>query len=93
MAAGPLERIADHAQKIANMAMNMDYAIPGNIMEMIEKAAEATRQIVEDSMESLYNHDAELANKVIEREHALKPKIHNYYKSKDYYRKITFHVS
>lgn len=75
MAAGPLERIADHAQKIANMAMHMNYAIPDNIMEMIEKASEANRQIVEDAVESLYNHDAELANKVIEREHALKPKI------------------
>lgn len=75
MAANPLERIADHAQKIASIALNMDYIIPEKTMEMIEKATEATRKIVEDAMEALYTHDSKLANNVIERMEDLKPKI------------------
>lgn len=75
MAANPIERIADHAQKIASIALNMDYVIPENIMNIIEKATEVTRKIVEDAIEALYTHDARLANEVIEKVKDLKPKI------------------
>lgn len=75
MAAGPIERIADHARKIAKITTALDGPIPDDIMEMIEKASEISRKIVEDSIDALYNSDVLLANKVIDRVSKLSPMI------------------
>ncbi|WP_406662641.1 PhoU domain-containing protein [Methanolobus sp. ZRKC3] len=66
MAAGPIERIADHARKIAKATSSFDRSIPDGIMEMIEKTSNLSRQIFEDSIDSLYNSDVDLANQVID---------------------------
>ena len=65
MTAAPLERIADHTQKIAKVAYSMEDAIPDDIMELTEKTSEASRKIVDDSINALYSSNAVLANKVI----------------------------
>lgn len=67
MAASPLERIADHAQKIARIASTMDYSVPADLMELIERASELSRKTLEDSIDALYGPDVELANQVIAR--------------------------
>ena len=67
MAAGPIERIADHARKIAKITGYLEGPIPEDIMEMIEKTSGISRKIVEDSIDSLYNFDVDLANQVIDR--------------------------
>ncbi len=67
MAAGPLERIADHAHRIAKMVDTMDYTIPDEIMDHVEKASDTSRKIVEDAIDALYNSDVTLANEVIGR--------------------------
>ncbi|WP_091936680.1 phosphate uptake regulator PhoU [Methanolobus profundi] len=75
MAAGPIERIADHARKIAKITGYLEGPIPDDIMEMIEKTSEISRKIVEDSIDALYNFDVDLANQVIDRVEKLSPMI------------------
>ncbi len=65
MAASPIERIADHARKIAKITTLLEGPIPSDIMEMIEVTSDMSRKVVEDSIDALYNSDVELANKVI----------------------------
>ena len=67
MAAGPIERIADHARKIARVTFSLKHPIPDDIMDMIEKTSDLSRKIVEDAIDSLYGFDVDLANQVIER--------------------------
>ena len=67
MTAAPLERIADHAQKIAKIAHSMEDTIPDDVMELTEKASEASRKTVDDSVNALYSSNAALANQVISR--------------------------
>lgn len=76
MAAGPIERIADHARKIAKITTTLDAPIPDDIMEMIELTSEMSRQIVRDAIDALYNFDVELANQVIGRVSKMSPMIH-----------------
>ncbi|WP_342306445.1 PhoU domain-containing protein [Methanolobus sp. ZRKC5] len=76
MAAGPIERIADHARKIAKITTTLDAPIPDDIMEMIEVTSEMSRKIVEDAIDALYNFDVELANQVIGRVSKMSPMIH-----------------
>ncbi|MDF1533261.1 MAG: phosphate uptake regulator PhoU [Methanosarcinaceae archaeon] len=71
MTAGPLERIADHAQKIAKVAHSMQDVIPEAVMELTEKASEASRKIVNDSIDALYSSNAVLANQVIGNIHEM----------------------
>ena len=66
MAAGPIERIADHARKIAKSVYSFEDPIPDDTMEMIEKTSNFSRQIFEDSIDALYNSDVDLANQVID---------------------------
>lgn len=67
MAAGPIERIADHARKIAKVTTTLNAPIPDDIMEMIETTSQISRKIVEDAIDALYNFDVVLANQVIDR--------------------------
>lgn len=65
MAASPLERIADHAQKIANVASKLRQPVSDNVMEEIEKLNNAYMELVKQSIEALFNADSSLANQVI----------------------------
>ena len=76
MAAGPIERIADHARKIAKITTTLDAPIPDDIMEMIEVSSQMSRKIVGDAIDALYNFDVKLANQVIDRVSEMSPMIH-----------------
>jgi phosphate uptake regulator len=75
MAAGPIERIADHARKIAKVTTTLNGPIPDDIMEMLETTSELSRKIVEDAIDALYNFDVVLANQVIDRVSNISPMI------------------
>lgn len=66
MAASPLERIADHAQKIANIASKIQQPVSNNVMEDIEKINTAYMELVKQSTEALFEADISLANQVID---------------------------
>ena len=66
MAASPLERIADHAQRIANVASKMQHPVKGNVMADIEDLNNAYAELVKQSIEALFNADTSLANQVID---------------------------
>lgn len=66
MAASPLERIADHAQIIANVASKLQQPVKDNVMEEIEDLNNAYMGLVKQSVESLFDADTSLANKVID---------------------------
>ena len=66
MAASPLERIADHAQKIATVASRLQQPIKGDVMENIESLSNAYLELVKQSVNSLFDANASLANQVID---------------------------
>ncbi len=66
MAASPLERIADHAQRIANVASKMQQPVNDNVIEDIEKLNNAYMELVKQSMEALFGADTSLANQIID---------------------------
>lgn len=66
MAASPLERIADHAQKIANVAPKLQHPVNDKMMEEIEELNDAYMKLVKQSVEALFEADTSLANQVID---------------------------
>jgi len=66
MAASPLERIADHAQKIANVASKLQQPVKGNVMEDLEDLNNAYIELVKQSVDSLFDANTSLANQVID---------------------------
>lgn len=66
MAANPLERIADHAQKIANVASKLQRPVSNEVLEKIEKLNNAHIELVRQSIEALFDADTSLANQVID---------------------------
>ncbi len=67
MAASPLERIADHAQKIANVASKLQPPVSDKVMEEIEKLNDTYIELVKQSVEALFDADVSLANQVIDK--------------------------
>ncbi len=65
MAASPLERIADHSQRIANVASKLQQPIKDNVIEDVEALNDAYMELVKQSVEALFAADTSLANKVI----------------------------
>jgi phosphate uptake regulator len=65
MAASSLERIADHAQKIANVASKLQQPVSYKVMEEIEKLNNAYIELVKQSVEALFDANTSLANQVI----------------------------
>ncbi len=66
MAASPLERIADHAQKIANVASKMQQPVDEKVMEEIERLNNAYLELIKQSVEALFDANTSLANQVID---------------------------
>lgn len=67
MAASPLERIADHAQRIAKVASKLQHPIKNDVIEDIEILNEAYVELIKQSIEALFNADTSLANMVINK--------------------------
>ena len=71
-----LERIADHAQKIARIAVEFgDISIPADMESHLKSLCEATRQMVRDSVSALNTLDDTLANNAMGRREAIEREI------------------
>ncbi|WNY24675.1 phosphate uptake regulator PhoU [Methanolapillus millepedarum] len=68
MAATPIERIADHSQKIARVVLTMKPKIDTETMSEIEKISLLAKQNSEKTMDALYSSNAKLANQAIENQ-------------------------
>lgn len=66
MASSPLERIADHAQIIADVASKLQKPVENDVMEDIEELNNAYMELVKHSVDALFDADASLANQVID---------------------------
>ncbi len=75
MVATFLERIADHALRIATVAHTLDYPVPDPIMELITTVGQSARKIFEEGVDALYDQDVELANQVIDNIKDIKAQI------------------
>lgn len=75
LSASSLERIADHALKIAKTAATLDTPIPDETMELIESSSTTSSDMVEDAIDALYNQNTDLANQVIAKVDATKARI------------------
>src|SRR5881628_716384 len=60
-----LERIADHATTIANMAIRIDEPLPPRLIDEISKASDLTINVLEDALKALAKSDGTLANNSI----------------------------
>ncbi|WP_311172411.1 PhoU domain-containing protein [Halobellus ordinarius] len=65
-AARQLERIADHATKIAHLTLEFEQPIPEEVVEALTKLREESHSIIDDGMNALFTEDSaeatELAN-------------------------------
>ncbi|MEL4306055.1 phosphate uptake regulator PhoU [Methanococcoides sp. LMO-2] len=75
LSASSLERIADHALKIAKTAASLDIPIPEDTMKHIESSCTASSAMVEDAIDALYNQNTDLANQVIAKVDGTKTRI------------------
>jgi phosphate uptake regulator len=66
MAASPLERIADHAQKIADATSKLKEPVNDKVMEEIDKLNAAYMELVKQSVEARFEANTSLANQVID---------------------------
>jgi phosphate uptake regulator len=66
MAAGPIERIADHSERIANVASKMQEPVREDVMKVIEDLSSTYMELVKQAVDALYNSDTSLANQVID---------------------------
>ncbi|MGM0771052.1 MAG: PhoU domain-containing protein [Halobacteriota archaeon] len=77
LSSSSLERIADHALKIAKTATILEDPIPEDTMELIESAYMISIAMVEDAIDALYNQNTDLANKVIAKVDGTKARIND----------------
>lgn len=66
MAAGPIERIADHSQRMATVASKMKEPVREDVIEVIEDLSSTYMKLVGQAVDALYNSDTTLANQVID---------------------------
>jgi len=64
-AAKQLERIADHASKIAKISPSLDEKLPSEVADDIEKTAESALKIVDRSVDALIERDIESSNQAL----------------------------
>jgi phosphate uptake regulator len=62
-----LERIADHAEKLANLAVRFDTQLPDDFADKIETKSEASRRIVEQAASAIIgDEDIEAAHRALD---------------------------
>jgi phosphate uptake regulator len=66
-AASNLERIADHAQKIAEIASECDFSLPSEIAEEISLLESVFVELIDDSLSYLLQTNSEKANELIDK--------------------------
>jgi len=65
LASLPIERIADHARKIAQISTELEKSLPSNITQMFDTAGQRANKLVENAVESLFSSNIDLANNAI----------------------------
>jgi phosphate uptake regulator len=65
LASLPIERIADHARKIAQIITELEKVPPSNITQMFDNAGQSANKLVENAVESLFSSNIDLANNAI----------------------------
>lgn len=71
LAASNLERIADHAAKIAEICSLHDYTLPKEITQELASLASAFGSLIDDSISVLVQGNSEKANKLIDDTRAI----------------------
>jgi Phosphate uptake regulator len=59
-----LERIADHATKIAHLTRNIDEPIPGQVVDAIDELHESAVDVIDTALDSLFQDDTEAATQM-----------------------------
>lgn len=67
LAARPIERIADHARKIALITPHLEETPPSAVILMFREAGRRVSDLIGNAAESLFSSNIELANKAIEK--------------------------
>ncbi|MFC7166530.1 phosphate uptake regulator PhoU [Halospeciosus flavus] len=70
-----LERIADHATKMANVALDMDEAIPADVGDGVEDLHADATEVIDTAMEALFEEDSETATDLANEARARVPGI------------------
>lgn len=87
MAAAPIERIADHAHRIAHMVTLFHPEIDEKRMTEIKKLSDLASDTFKNSIEALYIRNPKLANQVIENQDTMDTLITHF--NRDYFDKMT----
>ena len=66
LAAQPIEKIADHARKIALITISLEKQLPEDVVNMFKGAGQNATELVANSVESLFSSDIDKANNSIE---------------------------
>jgi phosphate uptake regulator len=53
-----LERIADHATKIAHITLNLDEPVPDEVLDALDRLHEETATVVDTAMDALFTDDS-----------------------------------
>lgn len=75
MAAAPIERIADHAQKIARVIIAKEPKYDEKTLKKVEEMGKRAESIASAAIDALFSSDSSLANQAIEEHAALVRKI------------------
>ena len=76
LAAQPIEKIADHARKIALITISLKKQLPEDVVRMFKGAGQSASKLVENSVESLFSSDIDKANNSIEMKMEINKALH-----------------
>ncbi|MCK4938566.1 MAG: AbrB/MazE/SpoVT family DNA-binding domain-containing protein [Methanosarcinales archaeon] len=76
LAARPIERIADHAQKISLATTKLNRALPEDINLMFQGAGKKASELFENAADSLFTSDIERANMAIRMKKDVEEALH-----------------
>ena len=65
LVAQPIEKIADHARKIALSTISLNKQLPEDIVRMLNGAGQSASELMENSVDLLFSSDIDKANNSI----------------------------
>jgi phosphate uptake regulator len=65
LAARPIEKIADHARKIALITISLEKQLPEDVIIILKGAGQSASELMENSVDSLFSSDIDKANNSI----------------------------
>jgi phosphate uptake regulator len=71
-AASNLERMADHASKIAKISYQNDYDLPADMIDELSKLSSVFGALIDDAISVLIHADSEKANELIDKTNEVK---------------------